>query len=70
MTAEKVRALRSWFDAEFRHRTKMLEAGEGKISWLNPGTRVSFSEVCAKAEELELSSNPVELRLMINRKVK
>jgi hypothetical protein len=55
--------LATWFKTEFARRTKLLEAGDGRIDWIDAGTRVSFSEVSAKAGELGLPDDVVALRL-------
>lgn len=56
--------LKQWYREEFDRRTKLIEAGEvNRIDWIDPGTRVAFSEVCAKAREKGIDSNVVNLRL-------
>ena len=53
-----------WYKSEFKRRTDLLAAGNGRIDWIDPGTRVSFSEIWAKAEELGIEENPVTLRIV------
>ena len=64
-TTQLLQELRRWRHAEFTRRTRALEAGADRIDWVDPGTRVSFSEVCEKARELGLEMNVVELRLAV-----
>lgn len=54
--------LRAWLKAEHIQRTRLICEGKGRIDWLDYGTRVSFSEVCAKAAELGLDVSPVQIR--------
>lgn len=64
MTPEE-QALLNWGREEFARRTKAVEDGTASIYWLDPGTRVSWTEICVKAEELGVkrAKNPVEFRL-------
>lgn len=65
---DKLRKLRQWRRAEFKRRTALLQVDLGRIDWLDPGTRVSFSEVCEKARELGIDLPVTELRLAIGKK--
>jgi hypothetical protein len=38
-----------------------LARGQGRIDWVDPGTRVSFSEVVAKAQDLGVGRDPMNL---------
>jgi hypothetical protein len=54
----------AWFKAEYARRTAAIKTGKGRIDWLDPGTRISWSEVLAKADELGIDTrDPVNLRL-------
>ena len=69
MTPKFSNDIRKWYREEFHRRTKLLAKGEGRIDWVNEGTRVSFSEICHQADimsaTLEYGSyNVVELRQM------
>lgn len=55
--------LKQWRRETFAERTRLLNAGQGRIDWLDEGTRVSWTEVVAKAEKLGVTLHPVELRL-------
>jgi len=46
---------------------EVVSAGTPRIDWLDPGTRVSWSEIVAKAEEFGIKSDPVTLRLDFDR---
>jgi hypothetical protein len=63
---DKIEQLRAWIREEHRRRTDLLDAGNGRIEWIDPGTRVGFSEACAKAEELGIEADVVSLRLALN----
>jgi hypothetical protein len=65
MTDPQIQALRKWYRQEFDRRTKLLEAGNGRIDWLDKGTRVSWSEVWIKAQDLGINLGPAELRLQL-----
>jgi hypothetical protein len=71
---DRFEELVAWYRGEFDRRTSALNSGQGRIDWLDAGSRVSFSEVSAKAEELGIKANPVDLRTrfaqMINRNTK
>jgi hypothetical protein len=57
-----------WFWSEFNRRTDAIASGAARIDWLDTGTRVSWTEVVSKAEELGLdTSNPVKFRLDFQR---
>jgi hypothetical protein len=58
-----------WYKREFRQRTALLAKGEGRIEWIDAGTRVSFSEVCEKADDLGLEMNVVELRTALEDRI-
>lgn len=58
----KGQALLDWYRSEYDRRTNAIEDGSGKIDWLIPGYRVSFTEVIMKAEQLGIRMNPVDLR--------
>lgn len=57
----------AWYKAEYKRRTDLLDRDQGQIDWLDPGTRVSFSEVWAKAEELGVNESPVTLRIIFSK---
>jgi hypothetical protein len=57
------RALIEWFDEQYMLRSWAVGQGTGKISWVVPEYRVTWSEVCAKAEELGIKRNVAEFRL-------
>lgn len=64
MTIDKLNA---WIKEEYNRRTALIEQNseEAKITWLDHGTRVSFSEVCSKARELGVNFHVVDLRQKI-----
>jgi hypothetical protein len=51
MTPEQI-SLIMWARRERAYRTKAIKMGVGRIDWLDPGTRVSMTEIIAKAEEI------------------
>jgi hypothetical protein len=63
-TAE--RELIAWFKSEFARRTRALGEGKGRIDWIDPGTRVSWSEITTKAEQLGINRDMVDLRNWFN----
>lgn len=63
---EAQQQLLDWFDAEYQRRTDLVEKGEGRIDWIAPDYRVSWTEVLSKAEELGITMNPVNLRHWID----
>jgi len=54
--------LKEWLRQEYDRRTRALEQGAGRIEWVMPECRVSFSEVVEKARELSIKDNITELR--------
>ena len=62
-----MRQLVKWYRRERRCRTAKVREGTARIDWLDPGTRVSWSEIVAKAEEFGIKSDPVTLRLDFDR---
>ena len=50
MTDEQFAKLGAWYRSQFELRTAAIEAGDGRIDWLNPGTRVSLTEIRSYAE--------------------
>ena len=59
---ESERQLLNWVSTEYNRRSVALSEGHGRVDWLDPGTRVSWSEIIAKAESLGINRNPVNLR--------
>lgn len=59
------KTLLDWGNAEFARRTRAVEDGTADVYWLDPGTRVSWTEICAKAEELGVKrvQSPVDFRV-------
>jgi hypothetical protein len=55
--------LLSWVKQEYLRRTRLIKVGAGKIDWIDPGTRVSWTEVVTKAEALGVARKGVDLRL-------
>lgn len=55
----------AWRDSEFSRRTAVVEAGEAPIDWLVPEYRVTFTECLAKAEELGVDIDAIDLRLAL-----
>jgi hypothetical protein len=51
-----------WAGSEFKRRTRLVKVGAGKIDWLDPGTRVSWTEITTKAEALGIARKGVDLR--------
>lgn len=47
-------SLVTWARREHARRTRLLREGKGQIDWIVPEYRVTWTEVCAKAEELGL----------------
>ena len=62
---KKLTKLIDWIDSEYARRTKAVKNGTARIDWIDEGTRVSFSEIVAKAEALGIDTNPVSLRTAI-----
>ena len=60
MTREQ--QLINWAAVEFDRRTQLLREGEGQIDWIDPGTRVSWTEIVERARDLGITMNVVELR--------
>lgn len=58
--------LAKWYKNEYRRRTDAINNGEGRIDWLDEGTRVSFSEIQEKANEFGIQVNVVKLRLLLD----
>jgi len=52
VTGDQLELLAAWYRSEFRRRTAAIEAGDGRIDWLDPGTRVSLTEVRSYAESV------------------
>jgi len=52
--------IKNWYQDQYWFRTRALNKGEGKIDWVDPGTRVSWSEVVAYAETLGLQLSPLD----------
>lgn len=60
---EAERKLLDWFDTEFKSRTKAVKNSTARIDWIDPGTRISWTEILSKAEELGITTrNAVEMR--------
>lgn len=57
-----VAATRAWAREEFARRTEAVETGTAPIGWLDPGSRVGFSECVAKAETLGSTLSLPDLR--------
>jgi len=51
-----------WFAAEYVRRTKAVREGTAPISWVPADYRVSWTEIWAKAEELGIKRNVVDMR--------
>lgn len=68
--SEPIDELVAWVRAEYARRTRAIAAGNGRIDWLDPGTRVSWSEVFAKAHDLGMKCAPVELRITLSERLK
>lgn len=56
------RALLDWHDAEYARRSAAVLDGTARIDWIVPEYRVSWSELAAKADELGIDRNLVDLR--------
>jgi hypothetical protein len=56
-----------WLRREYADRTKAVENGTGRIDWIVAAYRVSFSEIWAKAEQLGIPDDSVELRRWLAR---
>jgi hypothetical protein len=56
------RQLLHWYNETYQSRTRAVRDNTARIDWLDPGTRVSWTEMVAKAEELGIRKNPVALR--------
>lgn len=52
-----------WFEEEFLGRTLAVHAGSGSIDWVNVTSRVSWTEVVAASERLDLRMHPLDFRL-------
>ena len=52
-----------WYDETLLMRSRAVAQGTGKIDWLLPEYRVTWSEISAKAEELGIKRNVVDMRL-------
>ena len=55
--------LLKWFDEEYARRSRAVSDGTGKLDWLLPEYRITWSEITAKAEELGIKRNVVDMRL-------
>lgn len=64
---DKLAYLRYWIKLQYDYRTDEIEQNRGRIDWIDPGTRVSFTEVWAKAEDLGIKMNVVEFRLWLGK---
>lgn len=66
---DKVQELRYWCRQEFKRRTKAIADGSAafsdQLAWANAEYRVRFSEAQARAEELGIEMNIVDLRLAL-----
>lgn len=59
--------LMNWFDSEYRYRTYAVSQGTASIDWVLPEYRITWTEICAKAQELGITENAVDLRLWWDR---
>lgn len=66
---DKLTALRQWCRDEYIRRTTALEEGTAtmreQLDWAVPEYRLRFSEASAKAEEMGIKMNVVDLRLAL-----
>jgi hypothetical protein len=66
---DKIDDLRYWCRKEYQRRTKAIADGTATMSeqlaWANSEYRVRFSEVQAKAEDMGIDMNIVDLRLAL-----
>ena len=63
MITEAETELLRWFRDTYRARTDAVQAGTAPIEWLDEGTRVSWTEIDAKVEQLGIRREPLEMRL-------
>jgi hypothetical protein len=61
MTKAEADLLR-WFKATRAARTRAVKNGSAPIDWLDKGTRVAWSEIWNKAQELGIKRDVVDLR--------
>ena len=52
-----------WFDEQYAMRSRAVAEGTGRIDWVVPEYRITWSEITAKAETLGIVRNVVEFRL-------
>lgn len=60
MTKSQAAQIAHWFHRTFDQRTAALEAGDGKIEWLDRGTRVSWTELVSFAETIGVTLHPTD----------
>jgi len=59
---EKLKALRQWIKDTWYARSAAIRNGATNVDWLEPTTRVSWSEIMWKAGELRIQLSSLELR--------
>lgn len=52
-----------WFKRTLSERTTAVKENRAPIDWIDPGTRVSWSEVVSKASDLGIVRSPADLRV-------
>jgi len=62
VTDEELELLEKWIRAEFALRTYAIAHGIHNVDWLDPHTRVSYTDIASKATDMGIRADPFEFR--------